>query len=348
METGPHMLFDVKSGSSTFPMRLSRNAFSWNRIAHVLYVDQPRYVGFSFGTGPAVKSSRQAGADMLEFLLGWRQLFPEHARRKLIFASESYGAHLVAAWADAVLEHNAVPSSMPFHLRGVVVGNALINDTLQGLGSLIEYQRREKLIPKTAEPESFPDAQVAMMKHMGYSPNVYDYRLMNQECCGCTAYNYKVWAEWMMRETVTTALNVCPGAGVEAFQGCQAGCIDLGSFDRGDNRGPDTPQKLARVLQEGIPVTLYYGMQDTAVNYIGGLAAALSLQWRGSQEFVEAPLEDFRIGGAIAGQVKSAAGLTWMQLPFAGHMAAYDSPMSALHVMTRAVRLAQDTGFRFT
>ena len=55
-------------------------------------VPPKRYVGYSTGTGKMVTSSVDAGLDMVQFLLGWRERFPEHAHRSFILASESYGA----------------------------------------------------------------------------------------------------------------------------------------------------------------------------------------------------------------------------------------------------------------
>jgi len=339
METGPYVLFDVKQGSSMFPRKFSKNAWTWNRFAHVLYVDQPRYVGFSTGTGAPVTSSADAGRDMVHFLLGWRRLFPEHSRRPLIFASDSYGGHLVAAWAAAVLDHNSYGLE-PLMLRGIAVGNAILNETVQSNLALHEFARREKLIPENERPgATFADTRAEMMVQLGYSPNVYDYRLQDQECCGCTAYNYKAWADFLLMESISQSLHVCGGAGVNAFGGCGGGCIDLIGlgFDQ-NGRGPDTLANLGRVLQEGIPVTLFYGMQDIAANYVGGFAAASALHWSGAKEFAGAPLEDFHISGTSAGQVKSGGGLNWMQIKGAGHMVAADHPAAAIVAMSNLIK----------
>lgn len=50
--------------------RLSSNPFAWNHRAHVLFVDQPRYVGYSTGSGPFVLNSKDAALDMVQFIRG--------------------------------------------------------------------------------------------------------------------------------------------------------------------------------------------------------------------------------------------------------------------------------------
>ena len=50
--------------------RLSSNPFAWNRRAHILFIDQPRYVGYSTGSGPFVLSSKDAAADLVQFIRG--------------------------------------------------------------------------------------------------------------------------------------------------------------------------------------------------------------------------------------------------------------------------------------
>ena len=89
-EGGPLWLWDAKqSGKTGFSGHLTRNPFAWNSQAHLIFVDQPRYVGYSTGTGKKITSSVEAGIDLVAFLRGWYVTFPEHAHRKLILASES-------------------------------------------------------------------------------------------------------------------------------------------------------------------------------------------------------------------------------------------------------------------
>jgi len=324
-EHGPLVLYGVKEDGVMFSGKLSKNPYAWNKQAHVLYVDQPRYVGFSCGTGDFVTSSVEAGRDMVAFLRGWRILFPEHAARSLVLATESYGGHYVPAWSSAILDYNAGASD-PLRLTGVAIGNGIVNNTVQAF-SFPEFARRQGLIPANATRCSDQEAHDLMRKHLGYQPNYYDYRLADKECCGCSSYNYKPWTEWLLRDDVTAALNVCGNAGDKAFGQCAAGCIDLPDFDKDDTF--DYSGALGRALRNGVHVTLYYGMQDTACDYVGGFAMATSLHWPGSADFARAPSEDLMISGVPAGKIKAAAGLTWIQVEGAGHMVPINNPAAA-------------------
>lgn len=51
-------------------------------------------------------------------------------------------------------------------------------------------------------------------------------------------------------------------------------------------------------------MTLFYGMQDVAVNYVGGAAAAAALEWPGALEFRSRPLQPLVIGGVSTGQTR--------------------------------------------
>jgi carboxypeptidase C (cathepsin A) len=113
-ENGPLVLFDIKeacsSGDCDYTEQFSLNPYSWNAHANILfvlifpltqphlvrYLDQPRYVGYSYGYGQKVKSSVEAADDFITFYEGWLNLFPEFKGRELIISGESYGGHYVS------------------------------------------------------------------------------------------------------------------------------------------------------------------------------------------------------------------------------------------------------------
>jgi len=333
-EIGALWLWDAKqAGKAGFSGTLSRNPYAWNNLAHLVFVDQPRYVGYSTGTGKRVTSSRDAGLDIVQFLLGWRRTFPEHAGRSIILASESYGGHYVPAWAAAVLDFNeGVPLSETLPLSGLLIGNGIVNETVQS-DSFGDYAKAQRLIPQDARVGSDQAARMLVRSSLGYSPNYYDYRLKDLTCCGCTSFDYKEWSSWFLRSEVKEALHVCGTAGQEAFGGCSAGCVSLPHFDALDSFEYSTA--LSRALDSGVNLTFYYGKQDTACNYVGAFRMAnSSLAWAGAAAFRSASPQPLKIAGATVGAVVSAAAptsgrLTWVEVDGASHMVPMDQGAAA-------------------
>ena len=66
------------------------NPYSWNNEAHVLYIDQPVGVGFSYGTLD-VGTSQEAAADVWTFL----QIFFKDSR------FSHYGMNDLGLWAES-------------------------------------------------------------------------------------------------------------------------------------------------------------------------------------------------------------------------------------------------------
>ena len=151
-----------------------------------------------------------------------------------------------------------------------------------------------------------------MISHLGYEPNYYDYRTESISCTACYGYNYTAWSYWFLQQEVLEALHVCGDAGVDAFAGSAGGCISMPGFDADDSF--DYSGALARTLDMGIPVTLYYGKQDTACNYVGGLNVANNLSWKKGKEFQSAELTPIKVFGVEIGQMKQVEGLTFIQV----------------------------------
>lgn len=333
-EIGPLLLKGVKTGAG-YTGRLSSNPFAWNRRAHILFIDQPRYVGYSTGSGPFVLSSKDAAADLVQFIRGWRRLFPNLQSSKFILASESYGGHYVPAWANAIFDFNQKTPSEEIRIAGVVLSNTCIDRQLQGLEAFKRFAKKEWLLPNEADPSTIASARFQVWEYKKFVPNTYDYRRVSSgACCGCMGYNYSDFDRWFSDPKVRKALNVCGTAGAASFGGCGAGCIafpkSFGTTDTLDNVGT-----LGRVLESKIPVLMVYGMTDMTCNYEGGYAIASALRWKGADLFAKSNLQDIYLNGEVAGQEKSGGGLTWIQIKNAGHMNPADNPRAALFAFSK-------------
>ncbi|CAA7405911.1 unnamed protein product [Spirodela intermedia] len=122
-ELGP---FRVRSDGRT----LFRNPFAWNSVANVLFLESPAGVGYSYSNTTADYRScgdRRSAADTLVFLVNWLERFPEYKRRDLYVAGESYGGHFVTQLASLLL-HNQSHNATFFNLKGILMGNAVMND----------------------------------------------------------------------------------------------------------------------------------------------------------------------------------------------------------------------------
>lgn len=124
-------------------------------------------------------------------------------------------------------------------------------------------------------------------------------------------------------------------AGVDAFAGSAGGCISMGNFDAKDPY--DYSGALAKTLEKGIPVTVYYGKTDTACQYVGGQKLTDTIKWKGQSTYVETPYSAWMISGVEAGQIKSSGGLTYIGVESAGHMVPMDQPAASAAIIQSVI-----------
>jgi cathepsin A (carboxypeptidase C) len=174
-EHGPLSLVDIKESCSNagpsskcdYTLQLSSNAYAWNKHANVVYLDQPKNVGYSFGYGSETKSTTEAAEDFVIFYNNWIELFPEFKNRQLIIAGESYGGHYIPAWSNAVLNFNQQNPTKAIPLSGVLIGNGCVNDTVQNTDEFIKFQHETNLIPASAKPKTYATAYSTMINNLG-------------------------------------------------------------------------------------------------------------------------------------------------------------------------------------
>lgn len=107
---------------------LRRNSLSWNRASNLLFVESPAGVGWSYSNTTSDYNSGDASTarDMYIFLLNWYKKFPEFRSRELFLTGESYAGHYIPQLADVLLDHNLHSTGFKFNIKGVAIGNPLL------------------------------------------------------------------------------------------------------------------------------------------------------------------------------------------------------------------------------
>ncbi|XP_057953390.1 serine carboxypeptidase 1-like [Malania oleifera] len=132
MELGP---FRVKKDGKT----LFRNNYSWNNVANVVFLESPAGVGFSYSntTSDYQRTGDISTAkDAYTFLVKWLQRFPQYKTRDFFIAGESYAGHYAPQLAYTILLNNKNAKRTIINLKGIAIGNALIDDATHMVGIL--------------------------------------------------------------------------------------------------------------------------------------------------------------------------------------------------------------------
>ncbi|AED94786.1 serine carboxypeptidase II-like [Arabidopsis thaliana] len=104
------------------------NSMSWNKASHLLFVESPAGVGWSYSNKSSDYNTgdKSTANDMLVFLLRWFEKFPKLKSRDLFLTGESYAGHYIPQLADAILSYNSHSSGFKFNIKGVAIGNPLL------------------------------------------------------------------------------------------------------------------------------------------------------------------------------------------------------------------------------
>jgi len=115
-ENGPYVL--------DADLNVTLNPYSWNKVANMLYIEQPAGVGFSHPAAPTNDSV--TAADTYTGLLAFLKKHTALQHRPFYISGESYGGHYIPNTAKAILDGNAqLPADSPsrINLVGIAVGN---------------------------------------------------------------------------------------------------------------------------------------------------------------------------------------------------------------------------------
>ncbi|WCJ44105.1 serine carboxypeptidase-like 40 [Euphorbia peplus] len=133
---------------------LYRNKYSWNNVANVIFLETPAGVGFSYSNRTSDYTTigdRQTAKDNYKFLVKWLERFPEYKEREFYIAGESYAGNFVPQFAHNILSGNNKPGNPHINLKGIAIGNAVIDWETIHLGIYDYYGSHALISPQTSE-----------------------------------------------------------------------------------------------------------------------------------------------------------------------------------------------------
>jgi cathepsin A (carboxypeptidase C) len=333
------------------------NPYSWTEAAHVLWLDQPAGVGFSYGQETDT-NEKMIAEDAYYFLQAFFQTYPQYQSNRLFIVGESYGGHYAPAIAHRIWTGNqlAAPKTIHLNLAGLGIGNGLTDpehqypayvDMVTSNSHHIKIVDDEvaasmrDVVPKCVSLiqqcnagdsliDTFACQSAFLICNMGLtSPyqmtglNPYDIRIPCEHRPLC--YDFDHIATWLNLESTMKALAVDEKHS-HSWSSCNFGI----NMKFHTDWMKDFSGYVADLLNDGIPALIYAGDVDFICNYLGNRAWTLALQWDGAADFVAAPEQEWD-GKGLA---RTANGLTFLQVYDAGHMVPADQPAVALDMIT--------------
>jgi len=328
-------------------LNMTLNPYSWNSFANLLYVDQPVGTGFSYteDQDDYVTSEDQVSNDMYTFLQKWFDRYPQYAKLPFFIMGESYAGHYVPAISARIIRGNQNGRFGKFiNLKGSAIGNGWVDPKVQ-YGAYADFAYANNLINYATYVALFPVYEAcSFLIELGlytqaYSEcgailttilfeagniNVYDIRKQCNYAPLC--YDFNNIATFMNLPSTKKALGV-----TRDWQFCDGEVYSkLTPDDWIHNLARDVPLLLA---QPNYRVLAYYGKEDFICNWMGGQSWVTQLKWPGHDGFVQAPTNDWKVAGQVAGQVKTYKGLTFLGIEKAGHLVPMDQPANSLAML---------------
>lgn len=349
-ENGPCSVND--DGTSTTP-----NPNSWTEAAHVLWLDQPAGVGFSYGDEND-SGEEMVGEDAYYFFQAFVKEHPEYAKNPLYIIGESYGGHYVPAISHRIWKGNQklCNDCVELNFAGLAIGNGLtapeeqypwypemVWNNSHGIKVVSEgvYDAMKQAVPACTKlihqcnagdntidnfacQAAFVTCNIGLTSpYQATGLNPYDIRKQCEVPPLC--YDFSNVKKWLNSESTKKMLGVDESHS-HSWEACNFG---INSKFRTDWM-KDFSHYVTDLLEAGFPALMYAGDVDFICNYMGNRAWTSDLEWSHKSEFAAAGTHDWNDGAGVA---RTSHGLTFLQVIDGGHMVPSDQPEAALDML---------------
>ncbi|XP_046403551.1 venom serine carboxypeptidase-like [Ischnura elegans] len=339
-ENGP---FFIEKDNATLKLR----DYSWTKSYSLIYIDNPVGTGYSFTESDHGYATNETtvGKDLYNGIIQFFQLFPELQRNDFYLTGESYAGKYVPALAYTI-HSNIQTAPFKINLMGLAMGNGYCDpermmnpgDYMYQIGLVDEKARlyfkgKEELALKYMRENDWIAAFKVMDETMDSDLSPYKSYFYN--VTGFTfAYNYLHDHE----ESTFGDLGVF----VQSLEFRKAVHVGNRPFDGGSGiveryLMADVMQSVKpwveELLDAGYKVLVYNGQLDIAVPYPLTVEFLRALNWKGSEEYLEAKREKWMVGEFLAGYSKTAGTLTEVLVRNSGHMVPTDQPKVAFALL---------------
>lgn len=129
--------------------KLITNQYAWNKIANMIFVEQPAGVGFSYAEDSEYLKTNDtiAAQDNYKTIQAFLERFPDYRNNELHISSESYGGHYMPQLAVEIVNQNKNPENAPLNFKGFAVGNPY-TDFNSGTPAMMETLWGHQLVDK--------------------------------------------------------------------------------------------------------------------------------------------------------------------------------------------------------
>lgn len=327
VENGPYIINEDLS--------LKTNPYSWNRNANLLFVDQPVGTGYSKGS-EMEKDEVGLGSDFYTFLVEFFETYPTLKKRPLFITGESYAGHYIPVISAEIVKQK----NSDINLVGVAIGNGWVDPFNQvlaypefayknGLVNSLQYNKYKKEYETCRSLLNTENYEMGLLgcllttnKIIG-NPASFNFYDIRKKCYGKLCYDFSLVERFLAQENVDKILGVF---GLP-WESCNVLVQEQLYFDNMKSYASD----VSYLLESGVSVLVYSGVEDFICNYMGGETWTNKLEWSGQKVFSNLTYQPFE----TYGQYKSFNGFTFLKVYNAGHMVPMDQPQVALVMLEK-------------